>query len=338
MPKRNRQISQKIEKVKETHILIMEKIVFLDRKSVNANFKTPSFVNEWIDYPMTDKAEVVERLKDATIAITNKVKIGRDEIDQLPKLRLIQVSATGTDCVDVNYCREKGISVANVRKYATSSVPEHVFTLLLALRRNLFAYRNDVKIGSWQKADTFCLLDHPIKDLNNSTLGIIGYGVLGKAVENLALAFGMKVLIAEHKGIEPAREGRVTFEELLSTSDVVTLHCPLTDKTRGLFSENEFRRMKNSALLINCGRGGLVDENALVEAVKNGEIAGAGVDVLSNEPPQNGNPLLEVNLPNLIITPHNAWASLEAMQVLADQVIDNLEAFINGSPQNLVTQ
>lgn len=314
----------------------MEKIVFLDRKSVNANFRTPSFANEWKDYPMTDKAEVVERLQDATIAITNKVKLGKDEIDQLPKLRLIQVSATGTDCVDVNYCREIGISVLNVRNYATASVPEHVFTLLLALRRNLLAYRNDVKIGNWQKADTFCLLDHPIKDLNNSTLGIIGYGVLGKAVEKSALAFGMKVLISEHKNVTTARSGRVTFDEILQSSDIITLHCPLTDETRGFLGKNEFRRMKNSALLINCGRGGLVDEKALVEALRAGEIAGAGVDVLSNEPPKEGNPLLEIDLPNLIITPHIAWASLEAMQVLADQVIDNLEAFINGSPQNLV--
>jgi glycerate dehydrogenase len=306
----------------------MEKIVFLDRKSVIADFRTPTFPHEWIEYQMTEKAEVVERLKDATIAITNKVNIRKEEIDQLPKLRLIQVSATGTDCVDVNYASEKGIRVFNIKDYSVFSVPEHVFSLLLALRRNLFAYHTDVQAEKWQNSDIFCLLDHPIRELHDSTLGIIGYGSLGKAVEKLALAFGMKVLISEHKGVETARNGRVTFKKILESSDVITLHCPLTDETRGLLGENEFRLMKNSSILINCGRGGLVDENALIEALKQGEIAGAGVDVLSNEPPTVGNPLLNINLPNLIVSPHIAWASMEAMQVLADRVIDNLEAFV----------
>lgn len=314
----------------------MEKIVFLDRKTVNATFRTLTFPHAWIDYPMTQKQEVVERLNNATIAITNKVQIRKEEIDQLPNLRLILVAATGTDCIDVKYCLEKGITVSNVRNYAPFSVPEHVFTLLLALRRNLLAYNQYTKTGKWQKSDIFCSLDYPNHDLHNSTLGIIGYGVLGKAVEKLALAFGMKVLIAEHKGIKSARNGRTTFDEIINSSDVISLHCPLTDETRGLLGEKEFSQMKRTSLLINCGRGGLVDENALVKALQTGEIAGAGVDVLSSEPPTSGNPLLDANLPNLIVTPHIAWASVEAMQVLADQLIDNLEAFIKGSPQNVV--
>lgn len=315
----------------------MEKIVFLDRKTVNATFRTPSFPHNWIDYPMTQKHQVVERLTDATIAITNKVQIRKEEIDQLPHLRMVAVAATGTDCIDVKYCAEKGIVVSNVRNYAPFSVPEHVFTLLLALRRNLLAYNQFTKSGEWQKSDIFCSLEYPNHDLHKSTLGIIGYGVLGQAVEKLGLEFGMNVLIAEHKGVKSPRKGRSTFEEVISSSDVISLHCPLTDETRGLLGEKEFKQMRRTSLLINCGRGGLVDENALVEALKNGEIAGAGVDVLSSEPPTSGNPLLDTNLPNLIITPHIAWASVEAMQVLADQLIDNLEAFIKGSPQNVVS-
>lgn len=314
----------------------MEQIVFLDRKTVNASFKKPSFPNKWIEFQTTQKSEVVERLKDATIAITNKVPIRKEEIAQLPNLRMIAVAATGTDCIDSKYCREKGIIVSNVRNYATASVPEHVFSLILGLRRKLIEYNNYTKSQNWQKSDIFCSLDFPIHDLHNSTLGIIGYGVLGKAVEKLALAFGMKVLIAEHKGITTTRESRVTFEEVIRNCDIISLHCPVTKETCGLFGEKEFSQMKQNSLLINCGRGGLVDEKALVEALKNGEIAGAGVDVLSNEPPTNGNPLLDADLPNLIVTPHIAWASSEAMQLLANQVIDNIEAFINGTPQNVV--
>lgn len=314
----------------------MENIVFLDRKTVKADFKTPSFPHEWLDFEMTNKVEVIERLKDATIAITNKVQIRKEEIDQLPNLRLIQVAATGTDCVDSKYCREKGIIVSNIRNYSTISVSEHVFSYILALRRNLFSNNNFAQNGDWQKSDIFCSLDFPILDLHNSTLGIIGYGAIGKAVKKIAEAFGMNVLIAERKGVDIVREGRVTFDEVINSSDIITLHCPLTDETRGLLSKEEFSKMKPNSLLINCGRGGLVDENALVQALKNGQIGGAAVDVLSCEPPSQGNPLLDADLPNLIVTPHVAWASIEAMQTLADQLIDNLESFVRGNPQNIV--
>jgi glycerate dehydrogenase len=314
----------------------MERIVFLDRDSIRAEFRPPSFPHVWQDFPMTSAEDVVDRLSDATIAITNKVQLKGKDLEQLPKLRMIAVAATGTDCVDAGYCHRHGITVSNVRHYAQRSVPEHVFTLLFALRRNLIAYHDDIRAGSWQNSQVFCLLDYPIRELHNSTLGIIGYGNLGQSVEKLALAFGMRVLIAERKSAQNARSGRTAFEEVLSTSDVITLHCPLTHETRELIGATEFNRMKRSALLINCGRGGLVDERALADALQNRLIAGAGIDVLKNEPPSSGNPLLDIQLPNLLVTPHIAWASLEAMQKLADTLIDNLEAFIRGNPQNVV--
>lgn len=314
----------------------MERIVFLDRDSIRANFRTPAFPHEWQDFPVTPPADVVARLRDATIAVTNKVPLREKDLSQLPNLKMIAVAATGTDCVDLQYCREKGIVVSNVRNYSVRSVPEHVFALILALRRNIIAFHKDVRAGKWQKSPVFCLLNHPIGELRGSTLGIVGYGVLGQAVEKIALGFGMRVIIAEHKSAEHERNERVSFEEVLSASDVITLHCPLTEETSGLIGTAEFRLMKRSAILINCGRGGLVDEKALADALRNGLIFGAGIDVLSQEPPRSGNPLLDIQLPNLLVTPHVAWASLEAMQILADYLIYNLESYINGTPQNLV--
>jgi glycerate dehydrogenase len=275
-------------------------------------------------------------LKGATIVITNKVPLREPELSRLPDLKFIAVAATGVDIIDLDYCRKRVLPVSNVRNYALHSVPEHVFTLILSLRRNLFNYREDVLRGAWQQAAGFCLLTHPISDLYNSTLGIIGYGALGHAVEQLARGFGMRVQISEHKGAQAVRDGRVSFEEVLRESDVVSLHCPLNEETRGLIGWVEFQLMKRGALLINTARGGLVDEGALVEALSSGLIAGAGFDVLTSEPPRAGNPLLELNQPNFILTPHIAWASNEAMQALADQLIANIEAFINGLPQNLV--
>ena len=201
--------------------------------------------------------------------------------------------------------------------------------LMLALRRNLIAYRNDVKAGRWHKAKQFCLLDHPIGDLRGATLGIVGFGTLGKSTAQLGRAIGMEVIVA-------VRDDRAGFEEVLRRSDVLSLHCPLTEETKNLIGAEEIAQMKPDAILINTARGGLIDDHALIEALKSGRLAGAGIDVLRNEPPREGNPLLEVDLPNLIVTPHNAWASRQAMQTLADQLVDNLEAYISGSPQNLV--
>jgi glycerate dehydrogenase len=224
-----------------------------------------------------------------------------------------------------------------VRGYAVNTVPEHVLMMILALRRNLLAYRADVQRGLWNESKQFCLLTHDLHDIRNSTLGIVGYGSIGRGMASLGESVGMRVLISEHKNATTYREGRTSFAETLRQSDVLSLHCPLTEETRSLIGAAELRTMKQSALLINTARGALVDDSALIEALQRGVIAGAGTDVLREEPPHNGSALLDLNLPNLIITPHVAWASREAVQILADQVIDNIEGFVAGDPQNLVT-
>lgn len=316
----------------------MERIVFLERNTLRAEIRPPAFAHEWREYGATRAAEVVERLDGASIAIVNKVEIRDAQLAQLPALRLIAIAATGTDNIDLKSCRERGIAVSNVRGYATGTLPEHVFMLMLALRRNLVSYQRDVRAGRWQRAEGFCLLTHPIRDLHGSTLGLIGYGALGQAVERLARAFGMRTLVAEHKNAgEHAREGRTPFAEVLRASDIITLHTPLTNETRNLIGAAELALMRPEAVLINCARGGVVDEAALIEALRSGTIAGAGVDVLSREPPREGHALLELDLPNLLVTPHVAWASLQAMQALADQLIDNIEAFVRGEGKNLLS-
>ena len=299
--------------------------------------KSPVFEHTWQEHPITIASEVAERLRDATVAITNKVPIRADALRRLPSLKLIAVAATGYDVIDIDYCKAHGIAVANIRNYAVHTVPEHTFALITALRRNLLAYRQDVEKGRWQQVDQFCFFDHPIRDLYGATLGIIGEGVLGQGTANIARGFGMKVLFADHA--PPKAPGVVftPFNEVLSQSDVISLHVPLTAETRNIIGIEQFRRMKRTAVLINTARGGLVDEETLVQALKEGLIAGAGFDVLSTEPPKEGNPLLNLRMPNFILTPHVAWASDGAMQFLADQLIDNIEAFVRGRPQNLVT-
>ena len=306
-----------------------EIIVFLERNTFNVPFRRPAFAHEWSEFGETPPGEVVERLAPATIAICNKLPLRAETLSQLPKLRLIAVAATGVDNVDLAYCRSHNIAVCNTRGYAVNSLPEHALMLMLALRRNLMAYRDDVKAGRWHEAKQFCLLDHPIGDLRGATLGIVGFGTLGKSMAQLGRAVGMEVIVA-------VRDDRAGFEEVLRRSDVLSLHCPLTEETKNLIGADELAQMKPDAILINTARGGLIDDHALIDALKKGRLAGAGIDVLRNEPPREGNPLLEVDLPNLIVTPHNAWASRQAMQTLADQLVDNLEAFVRGSPQNLV--
>jgi glycerate dehydrogenase len=299
-------------------------IVFLDRESVDAKVRRPSFPHSYKEYQSTwTPDEIVERLKDATIAIINKVPMPAATLKQLPKLKLIAVAATGTDIVDKAYCKANGITVVNIRNYAFNTVPEHVIALIFALRRNLLAYVDDVHKGVWNKASQFCFLTHPIRDIAGSTLGIVGYGALGKSIAKRAEALGMRVLPYD---IFP-QPGLVDFETILSESDVITLHTPLTPETKNMIGAKELKMMRPTALLINTARGGLVDEQALAEALRNGTIAGAGFDVLTKEPPKEGNVLLD---------PHVAWASQEAMQILADQLIDNIEAFVAGKPQNVV--
>jgi glycerate dehydrogenase len=315
----------------------MERIVFLERDTIQADFRRPNFDHEWIEYPETAVQQVVERVRDATIIISNKLSLGEPQLSNAPQVRLIAIAATGSDCVDLKYCRSREIAVCNVRGYAVNTVPEHVLMLILALRRNLLAYRTDVQRGLWNESKQFCLLTHELHDIRKTTLGIIGSGSIGRSMAKLGESVGMRVLISEHKNAMTQRAGRTSFSETLNKSDVLSLHCPLTEQTQNLIGKVELQMMKRNALLINTARGALVDDAALIEALQRGVIAGAGLDVLREEPPRNGSPLLELNLPNLIITPHVAWASREAVQILADQVIDNLEGFVAGRPQNLVT-
>jgi glycerate dehydrogenase len=315
----------------------MERIVFLERNTIQADFHRPHFDHEWIEYAETFSEQVVGRLRGATIVISNKLPLREAELSQLPDLKLIAIAATGSDNIDLDYCRAHGIGVSNTRGYAINSVPEHVLMMILALRRNLLAYREDVQNGKWNLAKQFCLLTHPLNDISGSTLGIIGYGSIGKAMARLGKSIGMQVLISEHKNAAAIREGRTSFEDNLRRSDVVSLHCPLTEQTRDLIGRPEFAMMKRSALLINTARGALVEDAALIAALQNRSIAGAAYYALREEPPRQGSPLLDLDLPNFIVTPHVAWASNEAVQALADQVIDNIEAFIAGTPRNLLT-
>jgi glycerate dehydrogenase len=316
---------------------MMHRVVFLDRASLKAKVRKPSCASEYVEFEKTAVAEIVPRLKGASVAIVNKVPMRADTLKQLPQLKLIAVAATGYDVVDVAYCKEHGIAVANIRNYAIHTVPEHAFALILALRRNILAYRQDVENGVWNQSEQFCFFTHDIGDLHGATLGIIGEGAIGQATAAIGRAFGMRVLFADHP--PPKMEG-VTFTphgQVLAESDVISLHCPLLPATRNLINLEAFHKMKRNALLINTARGGLVDEAALIQALDQGLIAGAGFDVLTVEPPKNGNPLLDVRRPNFILTPHVAWASDGAMQFLADQLIDNIELWCSGTPQHLVT-
>ncbi|WP_448191092.1 D-2-hydroxyacid dehydrogenase [Azospirillum sp. sgz301742] len=317
----------------------MHKIVFLDRATVapQIRLRRPNFAHELVEHQQTRPEEVVERLAGAGIAITNKVPLTSAVLERLPDLKLIAVAATGTDCVDKGYCQRNGIAVSNIRGYAVNTVPEHTFALILALRRSIVAYRQDVMAGEWQKAGQFCFFNHPIHDLHGARLGIIGEGVLGQRVAELAHAFGMVPLFAAHKGKGGLGPLYTPWDEVLETSDIITLHSPLTPETRGMIALPEFRRMKRKPLIVNTARGGLVDEEDLVTALDEGLISGAGFDVTVSEPPPMDNPLMRVaGRPNVILTPHVAWASDEAQQALADQLVDNIENFVNGTPSNLV--
>ncbi|MBK7646720.1 MAG: D-2-hydroxyacid dehydrogenase [Betaproteobacteria bacterium] len=317
----------------------MLRIVQLEGESLIADVRRPAFVHEWVEHAKTSPSQVIERLARATIAITNKVPINAAAIAALPDLKMIAISATGTNNVDLNACRGRGIVVSNIRGYAEHTVPEHVMALLLALSRNLVAWRETLQAGGWQRAEQFCLFDHPIRDLHGATLGLIGSGTLGNGVARLAEAFGMRVLRADRKGAAVVRPGYTAFADVLATADAISLHCPLTAETQNLIGEAELKAMKPSALLINTARGGIVDEAVLMRALKEGWIGGAGFDVLTTEPPPADHPMLDpalLALPNFLLTPHVAWSSRPAMQTLADQLIDNIEAFVAGAPKNRV--
>lgn len=314
-------------------------VVFLDRATIPTHIDLPplAFQHHWLEYDFTAEELIVERAHQAQVIITNKVVLDREVLSQLPNLKLVAISATGFNNVDVEYCREHGIAVTNVQGYATQSVPEHVIAMMFALKRNLKGYHNDIAAGEWQRNKQFCFFTHPISDTAGSTMGVIGSGALGQATAALAKTLGMQVVFAERKGAVHCREGYLPFEQVLAQADVLSLHCPLSDETRHLIGRQELSAMKSTSIVINTGRGGLVDEEALVDALKQGEIRGAGVDVFTDEPADESNSLIaNMHLPNLLLTPHVAWGSDSSIQNLATILIDNIGAFIEGREQNRV--
>lgn len=288
-------------------------------------------------FPVSSPEQIPERLADARVLLTNKVRVTPAIMDAAPSLELICLAATGYDNVDIEAARERGIAVCNITAYCTHAVAQHVFCLILALNQRLDAYRRRMREGDWARSPHFTMLDYPVHELKDRRLGIIGYGELGSGVVHLAEAFGMQVLVAERPGHDgPLREGRLPLDDVLEQSDVISLHCPLTEHTRGLIDADALRRMPRHAFLINTARGAVVDEQALADALRNGEIAGAGIDVLSQEPPVDGNPLLDPEIPNLILTPHMAWGAVEARQRALDEMAMNIRAFSKGEERNRV--
>lgn len=311
-------------------------IVVLDRDTlVNRPFDF-DFPHTLSSYGTTEAHETLERIRGADIVITNKVVISTQAFAENPQLKLVAVTATGVNNVDVEAAKQNGTAVCNIRAYGNESVAEHAFMMMITLMRNLPAYQRDVAAGLWENSPFFCHLGAPMRDLNGKTLAIFGRGNIGKTLATYAQAFKMNVVFAEHKNAQSIRDGYVSFDEAIRSADVVSLNCPLTPQTANMIGEAELQQMKPGAILINCGRGGLVDEAALVAALKYGQIGGAGFDVLTQEPPRDGNPLLKARLPNLIVTPHIAWASQEAANRLFDILLDNINRFVAGNPQNLV--
>jgi len=314
-------------------------IVFLDRNTIGPTVRLtrPRFNHKWIEYGVTAPDQVAERLAGARIAITNKIPLRRHDLAKLPNLKMIAVAATGYDVIDVVACRELKIVVSNVRGYALNTVAEHTFALILALRRGIVGYRQDVIDGEWQKSGQFCFFSHPIRELAGSTLGILGEGIIGQSVARIGQAFGMKTLFAAHKGVQGLGPLYTPFDEVLATSDIITLHSPLMPSTRNMIGMAEFRKMKKRPLLINTARGGLVVEADVVQALDEGLIAGIGFDCLTAEPPPPEHCFRAIlDRPNVIVTPHVSWASDEAMQILWNQVIEHVDNFQAGHPTNVV--
>ena len=319
----------------------LQRGVFLDLNTVDRDdldlTELRASLPDWTFHDRTRRDQRAERIADAEVVITNKVELDADLLAAAPRLRLICAAATGFNNIDVAAARRQGIVVSNARDYATDSVVQHVFALLLTLVTRLDAYRADIRAGRWSASDQFCLLDHPIGTVAGMRLGIIGWGVLGRATARVAEAFGMEVLVAESQ--DPAREAnddRVPLERLLGQCDVISLHCPLTSATRHLIDDAALQRMRPGSLLLNTARGGLVEPEALARHLRIGHLGGAGIDVLEPEPPPPDHPLLADDLPNLVLTPHTAWAALSARQRVIDEVTANIRGFASGSPRNVV--
>ena len=316
------------------------KIVFIDKSTLteDVNLTKPNFPHQWIEYNSTSADQTLDRVKDADIIVTNKVVLNEEIIRQCRSLKLIAVVATGYNIIDTKTCNELNIPVCNVHGYAKNTVTEHTFSLIFHLTRSIASYQKDIQQGRWQKSEQFCFLDYPIKDITEKTIGIIGAGTTGLAVANIAKSFDMNVLLHSRTPKE-CEHAFTSLNDLYEKSDIISVHCPLTPETENLITLNEFQTMKKQPIIINCARGGIVNEEDAVTAIKNSLISGLGFDCLTQEPPTKGNPILDiVDQPNVIITPHVAWASQQAIQLLWDGVINNINAFQQGKPKNIVNE
>lgn len=313
--------------------------VFLDLASLaEADLKLDeleSCLPSWQRYPATSPEQVAERIHNAQVVVTNKVVLNASLIESASDLKLISITATGTNNVDLECAKARGVQVCNVTAYASDSVAQHVMAVMLAHHTRLLQYHAAVQRGEWSRSAQFCLLDYPVRELRDMTLGIVGFGELGRAVARLAEAFGMRVLVAQRPGGDP-QEGRLPLDEVLRQADVLTLHVPLVANTRGLIDAQALSLMQSHALLINTARGAVVDNQALADALRSGQIGGAAMDVLDVEPPPLDHPLLAPDLPNLILTPHTAWAGRQARQNVVDATVRNIRGWLAGDAPNRV--
>ena len=314
----------------------MKTIVVLDAATMRGELSRPSFPHEWISYPLTSPSETAARIRRAHAVITNKTPVRGEDIAAAEHLELIAVAATGADAIDLAACRAAGVAACNVRDYASRSVAEHVMSLILCLARGVLEHHRRATSGEWADSPVFSPDMGKILNVRDMQIGIIGAGALGRETARLAEAFGMRAAFAR-RGNAKNPQPRISLPELLAKSDVVSLHCPLTDETRGVINAKTLAMMKPGAFLINTARGALVDSAALADALRRGALGGAGIDVLPEEPPPRGEPLLNCGAPNLVITPHVAWASTQSLRAFHSQLRDNIENFYRGAPQNLLT-
>ncbi len=315
------------------------KAVFLDYATMGPGLDLTPLRNLFFEFERFDASgasDIAARIEGAEFVLANKVRLTGDLLRAAPALRFIGLTATGTDNVDLVTARKRGIAVTNIRDYCTQSVVEHVIGSLLMLTHSLARYDRSVRAGDWQQATNFCMLQYPIRELAGTTLGIIGFGALGQGVAKASAALGMQVLVAARPGTESPAADRVAFDDLLTRSDVISLHCPLTEATRGLFNADTIARMRPGAILVNTARGALVDSHALVAALISGKLSGAAIDVLANEPPVAGDPLLEYRGENLVLTPHIAWGTAAARQNAINELAANVAAFLQGEHRNRI--
>ena len=316
----------------------MHNIVFLDSDTLPYEITPPQWVSEWRNLPITPQETdaVVQAIGDASICITNKIRITPAILARCPQLKYVCVSATGYDCIDLQACREHGVIVSNVPGYSRQSVAESVIASIFALRRSLPRYQAIGK-STWSESGHFCVFDRPILDVRGAVLGIFGNGDIGAEVARLARALGLEVLLAEHRNRTEVRDGYTRFENVIASADILSLHCPLTPATRSMIGEAEIANMKPGALLINTARGPLINEDAVIDGLSRGQLGGAALDVLVAEPPTGQEPLLQLDHPNLIITPHVGWAAQDGLSRLAAGLLANLEAYYSGQPINVVS-